>query len=184
MKCSRQELDGLVDQYKDMVWRIALSVSKNDEDARDIFQDVFLALVKSIGKIENEAHLKHWLIRATVNRGYSLSKLAWKKRVDSYEKLHDDYGDLIEPGYEEDFSPKDREKGYHPDQAETEKGRQLMEAFLRLKREYRTVINLFYYEELSVKEVAAILGQKENAVKTRLCRAREALRKEMEHDAR
>ena len=37
MKCGRQELDGLVDQYKDMVWRIALSVSRNEEDARDIF---------------------------------------------------------------------------------------------------------------------------------------------------
>lgn len=183
MKCNRQELDEIVYQYKNMVWRIALSVSKNDEDARDIFQDVFLALVRSIDRIENEAHLKHWLIRATVNRGYSLSKLAWRKRVQSYEKLHEDYGDMIEPGFEEEFPISDREKGYHPDQAETEKGRILMEALLRLKREYRTIINLFYYEELSIKEIAVILGKKENAVKTQLSRAREALRKEVTRNA-
>lgn len=183
MTCSREQLGELMAQYKDMVWRIALSVSKNEQDAEDIFQDVFLALVKSSGKIEDEAHLRHWLIRATVNRGYSLSKLAWKKRVDSYEKLHDECGDRIEPGYEEDCLPKEHEKGFHPDDAATERGRQMMEAFQRLKREYRTVINLFYYEDLSIREIAANLGQKENAVRTRLSRAREALRKEMERSA-
>ena len=182
MKCNRQELDELVYQYKDMVWRIALSVSKNDEDARDIFQDVFLALIKSIDRMENEAHLKYWLIRATINRGYSLSRLAGKKRVHSYEQLHDDFGDMIEPGAEDKYPFDDGAKEYHPDQAETELGRRLMEALLRLKREYRMVINLFYYEELSVKEIATILERKENAVKTRLSRAREALRKEFSHE--
>jgi len=182
MKCNRQELDELVYRYKDMVWRIALGVSKNDEDARDIFQDVFMALIKSVDRIENEAHLKHWLIRATVNRGYSLSKLAWKKRVQSYEKLYDDCGDMVEPKTEDNYFIDGKTKEYHPDQAETELGRRLMEAVLQLKRDYRTVLNLFYYEELSVKEIAVILGQKENAVKTRLSRAREALRKEFSHE--
>ena len=178
MIVSQEELDQIVYRYQSMVWRVALSVSRNEEDARDIFQDVFLQLVRSIAKIENEAHLKHWLIRATVNRGYTLLGSSWKKKTDSYDRLHDELGDALEPGEEEHYELSS-ESGYDPSTADTERGEKAMTALQKLKREYRTVIHLFYYEQLPVKTIAGILGINENAVKTRLSRAREMLRKEM-----
>ena len=56
-----------LERYGDMVYRIALLHMKNQSDAEDVFQDVFLRLVRYAETIEGEEHLKHWLIRVTVN---------------------------------------------------------------------------------------------------------------------
>ena len=56
-----------LERYGDMVYRIALLHMKNQSDAEDVFQQVFLRLVRYAGTIEGEEHLKHWLIRVTVN---------------------------------------------------------------------------------------------------------------------
>ena len=56
-----------LDDYSDMVYRIALLHMKNKSDAEDIFQEVFLRLVRYADRIKGEEHLKHWLIRVTIN---------------------------------------------------------------------------------------------------------------------
>ncbi|MBR2763313.1 MAG: sigma-70 family RNA polymerase sigma factor [Lactococcus sp.] len=64
---SALELDDLVEFYADMVYKIAFVRMKNKSDAEDIFQEVFLKLVRNKEKIKNEVHLKAWLIRVTIN---------------------------------------------------------------------------------------------------------------------
>ena len=54
-------------EYGDMVYRIAVLQMKNNSEAEDVFQEVFLRLVKYKNRIENEEHLKAWLIRVTIN---------------------------------------------------------------------------------------------------------------------
>ena len=57
--------DSIVDRYADMVYRLAFAQVKNRTDADDVFQEVFIRLVKYLDTIENEEHLKAWLIRVT-----------------------------------------------------------------------------------------------------------------------
>jgi len=177
---SAAELDRIVHQYKDMVWRAALSMVKNRTEAEDVFQDVFVQLVRHIDRIENEQHLKAWLLKVTVNRCRSWSKTAWKTRVQSYEELHDEAGDAVEPVTEDEYRLADESvEGFDPSTAETERGEQVMTALSGLKPEYRIIIHLFYYESLSIRAISRILGLNENAVKTRLSRARDSIRRSL-----
>ena len=70
-------IEETVDKYADMVYRIALTQMKNVHDAQDIFQEVFLRLVKNIDTIQNEEHLKSWLIRVTLNCSKTNLMSAW-----------------------------------------------------------------------------------------------------------
>jgi len=178
MQSSAAELERIVNQYKEMVWRTALSSLKNRSDAEDVFQDVFVQLVRHIGDIENEQHLKAWLLKVTVNRCRSFSKTVWKTRVQSYDKLREAAGDVVEPSTEDEYRLSDEDaEGFDPSTAETERGEQVMTALAGLKKDYRIIIHLFYYECLSVKMISKILGLQENAVKTRLSRARDLIRR-------
>ena len=178
MKSSAAELERIVCQYKDMVWRTALSTIKNRSEAEDVFQDVFVQLVRHIGNIENEQHLKAWLLKVTINRCRSVSKTVWKTRVRSYEELREEAGDAVEPSTEDEYDlAEESVEGFDPSTAETERGEQVMTALAGLKQDYRIVVHLFYYECLSVKMISKILGLQENAVKTRLSRARDLIRR-------
>ncbi len=65
----------------DMVYRIALLHMKNKSDAEDIFQAVFLRLVRYADRIKGEEHLKHWLIRVTINCCKKQFDNAYRKRT-------------------------------------------------------------------------------------------------------
>lgn len=146
--CAEQVLE----QYADMVYRLAIIHMKNKADAEDVFQEVFLRFVKNTDKISTEEHLKAWLIRVTVNCCKKQFDSAWNRHRASLEY--------------------DMEGSYEME----EKDESVMEAVQKLPENYRTVIHLFYYEEYSIKEISGLLEQSETAVKTRLSRAREMLR--------
>lgn len=146
--CAEQVLE----QYADMVYRLAIIHMKNKADAEDVFQEVFLRLVKNADKISSEEHLKAWLIKVTVNCCKKQFDSAWNRHRVSLE--YD-----VEESYEME-----------------EKDESVTAAVQKLPENYRTVIHLFYYEEYSVKEISTILEQSETAVKTRLSRARDMLR--------
>ena len=138
-------------QYSDMVYKIALSQTKKKYDAEDVFQEVFLRLVKHSGKINSEEHLKAWLIRVTLN--------CCKKHFRIWNAGPDILNDAASC-----MMPEEHDVYY---------------AVLELPRKYRTVIHLFYYEELSVREIGAVLKVKETTVKSQLFRARGILRERL-----
>lgn len=175
MLATSAELERIMHQYHDTVWRIALSITKNQYDAEDVFQDVFVRLVDSISRIESEEHLKAWLIRVTTNRCYSWSKSSWKRKVDSYERQLEEQGDCMEKPVWDTYSPPIDEQ-FDPETAQTLRGEQVMTVLQKLDRASRIVIYLFYCEDLSVKEIAQTLHLGENAVRTRLSRARNKIR--------
>ena len=57
----------VIDRYADMVYRLALLQVNNQTDAEDVFQEVFIRLVKNIHKLQSWEHVKAWLIRVTIN---------------------------------------------------------------------------------------------------------------------
>ena len=144
----------LVDMYSDMVYRLAFARSQNVHDAQDITQEVFLKYIRSGKKFNDEEHRKAWLIKVAVNAGNSFAKSAWNRHR----------ADISEAEAETEGLPEKSEVYY---------------AVRELPEKYRVIVHLFYYEEISVKEIGRILGIGESAVKSRLFRAREMLREKL-----
>ena len=140
--------------YGDMVYRLALVQMKNRSEAEDVFQEVFLRLVRYKERIDGQEHLKAWLIRVTVNCCRKQFDSAYRRRTVPIER---EIGS--EQAYEMDLP-----------------GNPVYDAVLELPDDYRSVIHLFYYEQYSVREIAEILELSETAVKTRLSRARGKLK--------
>lgn len=144
--------------YKDMVYRIAFVQCPCRQDAEDVFQEVFFKLYGSGADFRDEEHLKAWLIRVTLNCCKLIRRSAWfRKRTELTE-------DIAETGYSE----------------ETETAEAVIAAVKALPEKYRPVVEMYYYEEMSCSEIGAALKMNEATVRTRLKRAREKLKKELE----
>lgn len=156
----------IVERYADMVYRIAVNETGNRTDAEDIFQEVFLRLVKYRDRITTEEHLKAWLIRVTTNCARKHTGSSWSKKVIYFNEEEND----TTP---DENAASEYAKVENADSTLTEK-------VSKLPEHYRAVIYLFYYEERSVLQIAEILGEKESTVKSRLHRAREMLKIKLE----
>ena len=140
-------VDEVIDKYSNMVYQLALVQMKNKHDAEDVFQDVFLRYIAKPRIFESEEHRKAWLLRVTINR----SRSVWASWFRKTEPLADS---LV---------------------AESNTENDLFEYLELLPQKYRSVIHLFYYEELSIKQIGEILDAKESTVRTWLTRARSIL---------
>ncbi len=143
-----------VEEYQDMVYRVALHSLGNRADADDAVQEVFLRLFRYGGPFEGDGHLRAWLLRVTVNYCRDVLKSPWRRRRMPLKEE-------TLPGFRE------------PEQEE------LYTVVMALPEKYRTVLDLFYYEELSVREIGALLRLNTSAVTTRLGRARALLKKQL-----
>lgn len=146
------DIDDVVRRYADMVYRLAVLNTKNEYEAEDAFQEVFIRLYKNMHKIKNEEHLKAWLIRVTINQCRSMSASAWNRHTVPLEMTENIAGETEQ----EDYS-------------------QVYEEVRKLPAKYREVIYLYYYEEMQIKEIASILNRREATIKTQLARGRKLL---------
>ena len=159
-----------IETYKDMVYRIIINRVKHPSDADDIFQEVFMKAVRFgqtlVGR--EPEHIKHWLIRVTLQQCGTWFHRWRSAETDSYEEnleLGKWGGQAREPHI---LMPHDELTSLRDEK--------LMQALERLSPDHRTVIFLYYYEQLSIQEIAGILERGENAVKQRLHNARKKLR--------
>lgn len=139
-------------RYGDMVFRLAFARTKSRYDADDVLQEVFLRYIRSAPVFKSEEHRKAWLLRTTINCSKSLLTSAWFRRTAPLEDS------LL---------------------VDLEEHSEVYYAVLNLSPLYRTVIHLFYYENYSVAEIAALLGRKPSTVKSQLHRARQQLEREL-----
>lgn len=156
---SRDEIEQILREYGDMIYRMAYVQVKKYDVADDIYQEVSMRLMKQTKPIEPEEHLKAWLLRTTINCCKDYWKSSWMQRVSS---VNDEGMNLEESALEE------QEPGY------------VTECVHRLPKKYRIVIHLYYYEGYSQKEIATLLDRKENTIASWLKRGREQLRKMLE----
>lgn len=146
-----------IDTWGDTVMRVAHRGMGNIADAEDVFQTVFMRLLKSKSRIEDEEHLKAWLIRVTINCCYDELR---KRRPTS---VLNEASAVVE-----DDEPR-------LSKSSLEKAIDSLVPPIR-----RTVIHLYYYEGYSTEEIATILGEKPSTVRSHLHRARNALRISLE----
>lgn len=144
-----------VERYQSMVYRAALHALGSPQDADDAAQEVFLRLFGRGEPFDGEEHLRRWLLRVTVNHCRDVLKSPWRKRRACWAEAP-----------EVPFFDK-------PEQAA------LYREVMALPEKYRTVLNLFYYEELSVREIGELLGVGTSTVTTRLARARRRLKERL-----
>lgn len=152
----RTEKRIMAEKYFDMVYRLALSRTRDTSLADDVTQEVFLRFLREEKPFRGEEHIKAWLLHVTVNCTKKLFSSAWYRRT-------------VPLSCDITFSDPEVNDVYL--------------AVAKLPVKYRTVIHLFYYEDLSISDIAACLGRKESTVKSWLRRGREALKKELGGDA-
>ena len=146
-----------VDRYGVLVYRLALAQTKNPADAEDVFQEVFLRLVRNRRPFQTDEHLKAWLIRVTINCSRSLWRTVLRRREVPMEDSELPSGDLQPPdGYSEVY-----------------------DGVMRLPPKYRAVIHLYYYEDMPIEGIGAALKIGYGAAAKRLGRARILLKQEL-----
>lgn len=153
---SQEEIINIIEEYSNMVYRIAQIRVKTKEEAEDIYQEVFFKLSQKKPKFKSEEHKKAWLIRVTINISNNYLKSAWKrKKVDldeSIEYAKDDFNSFSN----------------------------VYDEVRKLPEDYRLVIYLYYYEGYKISEISSMIKKNENTIKTWLSRARELLRQRLE----
>ena len=148
-------IEEIVDKYSSMVYRLALTHIGKKHDAEDVLQDVFLDYISKPRVFNNEAHRKAWLIRVTINKCRSLKSSAWFRKTQPFDELIP-------------FEEKEEIDLY--------------EYIIQLPLKYRSVIHLFYYEDMTTKQISNILKSRESTVRTWLTRARAILKTKMGGD--
>ncbi len=163
----------LVKRYERKIYRLAKNITQNDEDAEDVLQDAFLKAYEHLGGFQGQSKFYTWIVRIAVNE--ALMKLR-KRRGDRFVSLDEP----IDTGEEEVKREIAVWEG-NPEQqySQEELQRILNEAVEDLKPDFRTVFTLRDIEELSTEETAEALGISIPAVKSRLLRARLALREKL-----
>lgn len=140
----------ICEKYFDTIYRLVLCRAKNTDATDDIVQDVFYKYIKCGKEFESEEHIKAWLIRVAINQSNSYFTSSWFKKNE----------------------PLDENMAAEKDEAS-----EVYDCVARLPQKYRTVIHLFYYEDLPVAKIAGYLGEKESTVRSRLKRGRDMLHK-------
>jgi RNA polymerase sigma-70 factor, ECF subfamily len=168
-----EAFEELVNRYERKIYRLALRLTGNAQDAEDVLQDSFLKAFEHLPEFRQDSRFYTWLVRIAVNEG--LMKLR-KRRSDRAEPMDDvvDEDGQVMPREFRDWKP-------NPEQilSQGEMEDVLLDAARRLPPSLRTVFMLRDVEELSTEETAEALNLTPGAVKARLFRARFQLREEL-----
>jgi len=161
----------LVALHESMVFNLGARLLGDGEEARDVAQEVFLQVYRQLGRFEGRSSLKTWIYRIVVNQCHNRRRF-WHRRGRDREQEIDDKLPAAQAGGAGPWrtSPYEQARSH-------ERARRVQSALLGLRFDQRAVVVLREIEGLSCEEVAEALGIPEGTVKSRLSRAREALRR-------
>lgn len=168
-----QACQELVDEHQRMVYHLALQLLGNHEDALDLSQDVFLTVFRSIHRFRGDSALQTWIYRIVVNHVRNRQRWWRRRRRSNQISL-----DAVMAAQGEPAAPI---ASTSPERAldQKELGSQLWRALGRLPFEQRSTVILRELHGMRYAEIAFSLNVTTAAVKSRLARARQALRTEL-----
>ena len=152
---TNEVFSALIRENENSMYAVAYSVLKNDNDAADAIGESILRAYSSLDSLKNEKAFKPWLLKIINNT--CLETLRKRKITLDIDEQYD----IADEKSSEDHSTR----------------LALRDAVESLKQPYRTVVVLYYYENMSIKEISLISGDSVQAVKKQLSRAREMLKK-------
>ena len=145
--------------FKNDIYRLAYSYTKNISDSDDITQNVFVKLYKHKEVLElDDISIKKWLFKVTINECKTLLLSSWKKKIIP-------------------FTEKEENTLYAKINDNS-----ILDQVMQLPKKYRLVIFLYYYENYNTKEISEILNITITNVQTMLSRARDKLKNIIEED--
>lgn len=151
-----ENIHTVIDKYSSLVLNVALQNTRDNFAAEDIYQDVFIKLIEKSISFESEEHLRAWLIRVTINESNNFFRSSFRRLTVP----------LLDNAVVYSYFASDDHK-------------MLFDEIKKLRKNYRNVLYLYYYEEYTMEEIAEILGRKQNTINTWLRRARSELKKNM-----
>ena len=157
-KIKDEKVEEIINKYFKLLFKIAYNYTLDAFKAEDIVQEVFLKFYRARNTFNDDEHIKNWLIRVTKN--LSLNAVKKKKIV----LLNDEYINNLQDNSVSDNSLRE----------------EMMNCVLSLKDSYKNIIILYYYDDLSIKEIVNILKISETNAQTRLDRARKKLKEIIE----
>ncbi|SDN54134.1 RNA polymerase sigma-70 factor, ECF subfamily [Fictibacillus solisalsi] len=167
---NREAFEGLVEIYKDKIYRLCYRMVGDRHEAEDLAQEAFVRAFVNIDKYSGSYKFSTWLYRIATNLC-----------IDRLRKRKPDYSmDAEIPGTEgatlysqvADADPLPEEEV-----EEREKRDHLQQEIMKLPEKYRTAILLKYIEDMSLEEISSVMDLPVPTVKTRIHRGREALKK-------
>ena len=152
----------IVEQYKKMVFTLALNILKNREDAEEATQDTFFKAYQSLAGFKGESSVSTWLYRIVYHTSISMLRKRKETTVDleGLDRMPTNFS--TQPQNGQRLEIQDRK-------------RMLKDALLQLEEDDAFVVLLFYYKEQSVEEIAAITSLSISNVKVKLHRSRKKL---------
>ncbi len=152
----------LVDRHKDKAFNLAFRICGSREEAEEITQDAFLKAYKALSSFKMKSSFATWLYRIVYNTAISLVRIK-KKGVLSIEDFPADATDFIGNNTTEE-------------EAEAEYRNSLVNfALQKLTEDERGLISFYYYEEMTIDEIADITGISKSNIKVKLFRARQKM---------
>ena len=161
----REEKDYILEktmiEYGDELVRLAFSYVKDTEIAKDMVQNTFIKCYKSLDSFRFDAQIKTWLYRITINECKDYLK-SWNYKMVQVKSFIHETAKSILPSTEKTVIDK-----YNNEE--------IKDTIFSLPKVYREVVYLYYYDSLTIEEMAKVLDIPVNTVKTRLRRAKQRL---------
>lgn len=165
----------LVNLHEGMVYSLAVRLLGDREEARDLSQEVFLQVYRMLHRFEGRSSLRTWIYRIVVNQCRNRQRWWRRRRRDRSFGLED-----LTPADEARLATQEGDgDGPYERIERSERAGRVQEALLRLSFDHRAILLLREVEGLPCEEVGRTLGLPEGTVKSRLSRAREALRRSL-----
>lgn len=161
-----ETIDEIMNRYGQEILQLSFSYVKNKQIAEDLTQEIFVKCYKSLHTYSGKSKFRTWLWRIASNHCKDYLKSWYNKNVftTDYQPIYDSVqSDSVEQTIIQD-----------------EEDDQLAAAVMELPVNYREMIYLFYFEEMSIREISVVTEVKENTIKTRLKRAKELLKERLE----
>lgn len=163
-----KELESCIETYGKDIYNFCLHLTKETEQAEELYQDTFLTAVEIRGRINNTENPKGYLLSICIRLWKNKQKkMAWRNRIAPVSILENTTAKEV---FYEDSDTV----------LETEKIKVVRKAIDGLDDKYRLVVLLYYMEELSLKQISQILHLPTGTIKTRLYTARKLLKSELE----
>ena len=137
------------------MYRLSYSILKNEEDAQDAVQEAIYNAYKNLEKLKDKRKFKSWIYKIVANTSFEI--LRNKKNYIDIEQ-----------------------ENIAAEKIDIDTNLTLWKAVQGLEQPYRTTITLFYYEDMSIKEISEITGSKVDAIKKQLSRGRDKIKEEID----
>ena len=159
IRMTEEQFELKYQMYSQDLFNVAYGYTRSIQDAEDIVQNVFIKLLQYEKEFKTSNDEKYWLIRVTINESINFVKSSYKKKIVLNEEIVRTTSDQTKENTDKEY----------------------LKYFVNeLPDKYKSVVILFYFENLKTVEISELLKISEAAVRKRLERARDILKKKME----